>query len=63
MTRATASRLGIPFDQFVEARAAEIPVGRTGKPEDVAAAILFLASEEAGFVNGQVLYVAGGPRT
>lgn len=63
MTRATADRLGIPFDQFVEARAAEIPVGRTGKPEDIAAAILFFASEEAGFVNGQVLYVAGGPKT
>jgi 3-oxoacyl-[acyl-carrier protein] reductase len=63
MTRATAERLGIPFEQMVEHARQEIPVARTGKPEDVAAAILFFASEEAGFVNGQVLYVAGGPRT
>jgi 3-oxoacyl-[acyl-carrier protein] reductase len=63
MTRATAERVGVPFEKFVEMAANEAPVGRTGKPEDVAAAILFLASEEAGFVSGQVLYVAGGPRT
>ena len=63
MTRATAERMGVPFEQFVEDAASSIPVGRTGKPEDVAAAILFFASEEAGFVSGQVLYVAGGPKT
>jgi 3-oxoacyl-[acyl-carrier protein] reductase len=40
----------------------EIPAGRGGWPEDVAAAILYFASEEASFVSGQVLYVAGGPR-
>ncbi|HVA90633.1 MAG TPA: beta-ketoacyl-ACP reductase [Chloroflexota bacterium] len=62
MTRATAARMGVPFERFVEMATQEIPVGRTGQPEDVAAAILFLASEEAGFVSGQVLYVAGGPR-
>ena len=62
MTRATAERMGVPFEKFVEMAAQETPVGRTGKPEDVAAAILFLASEEAGFVSGQILYVAGGPR-
>jgi 3-oxoacyl-[acyl-carrier protein] reductase len=39
----------------------KIPMGRSGKPEDVASAILYLASEEASFVSGQVLYVAGGP--
>ncbi len=36
------------------------PLGRIGKPEDVAAAALYLASEEAGFVTGQVLRVNGG---
>ena len=62
MTRATAARMGVPFAQFVEGAATMIPAGRTGKPEDIAAAALFFASEEAGFVSGQVLYVAGGPK-
>jgi 3-oxoacyl-[acyl-carrier protein] reductase len=62
MTRATAERVGVPFDQFVEGAVQNIPVGRSGKPEDVATALLFFASEEASFINGQVLYVAGGPR-
>ncbi|MDX1568329.1 MAG: 3-oxoacyl-ACP reductase FabG [Longimicrobiales bacterium] len=62
MTRATAERIGVDFDDFKEARAEATPVQRTGKPEDVAAALLYFASEEAGFVTGQVLYVAGGPR-
>lgn len=62
MTRATADRVGVPFDEFVKARAADTPVRRVGYPEDIAAAALYFASEEAGFVTGQVLYVAGGPR-
>ena len=37
-----------------------IPVGRAGSPEDVAAAVAFLASEEAGYITGQVLSVDGG---
>jgi len=62
MTRGTADRLGVHFDKLVEEQAMTIPVRRVGTPEDVSAALLFLASEEAGFVNGQTLYVAGGPR-
>ncbi|GAA5346833.1 3-oxoacyl-[acyl-carrier-protein] reductase [Planifilum fimeticola] len=62
MTRATAARIGVDFDQFVKEVTKQIPVGRIGQPEDIAAALLFFASEEASFVNGQVLYVAGGPK-
>ena len=63
MTRAVATKMGMDFEDFVAERAKLIPVGRSGKPEDIAASILFFASEEAGFVSGQVLYAAGGPRT
>ena len=62
MTRQTAERMGITFEQFLEGAAKEIPVGRVGVPEDIAATASFLIREEAGFVSGQVIYVAGGPR-
>jgi 3-oxoacyl-[acyl-carrier protein] reductase len=62
MTAATAARMNIPFEEFKTAMAAQIPVARTGTPADVAHTVSFLASEGAGFVSGQVIYVAGGPR-
>jgi 3-oxoacyl-[acyl-carrier protein] reductase len=62
MTAATAERLGVSFDDFKAARAKDTPVARTGLPEDIAHAVSFFASEGAGFVSGQVLYVAGGPK-
>lgn len=61
MTAATAERIGISFEEFKKGAAAQIPVARTGRPEDIAHAVSFFASEGAGFVSGQVLYVAGGP--
>jgi len=62
MTRATAERVGVPFEDFVAARVAEIPVGRAGVADDVASAVSYFCSDDASFVSGQVLYVAGGPR-
>jgi 3-oxoacyl-[acyl-carrier protein] reductase len=62
MTRATAERLCVPWDEYVEARARNIPVRRAGTPDDVAAMVSFFCSEQAGFVSGQVIYVAGGPK-
>ncbi|HEY7433428.1 MAG TPA: 3-oxoacyl-ACP reductase FabG [Streptosporangiaceae bacterium] len=61
MTAATAARVKMDFEEFQQAAAAGIPVRRVGQPEDVAHVISFLASEGAGFVSGQVIYVAGGP--
>jgi 3-oxoacyl-[acyl-carrier protein] reductase len=62
MTAATAERVGMSFEDFQQAAVAQIPVGRAGYPEDVAHTVSFLVSEGAGFVSGQVIYVAGGPR-
>jgi len=61
MTKATAERLGVSFEDFIAHSASQIPVQRVGQPEDIAATIAFLCSQEAGFVSGQVIYVAGGP--
>jgi 3-oxoacyl-[acyl-carrier protein] reductase len=62
MTAATAERVGVPFEDFKAAAASQIPVGRVGQPEDIGAVVSFFAREDAGFVSGQVVYVAGGPR-
>lgn len=61
MTANTAARMGISFEDFKAAAAKEIPVARVGQPEDIAATVSFLAREDASFVSGQVIYVAGGP--
>jgi 3-oxoacyl-[acyl-carrier protein] reductase len=62
MTRATAERVGVPFEDFIEFAKKDIPVGRVGQPEDIAHLVSFFVSEGAGFVSGQVVYAAGGPR-
>jgi len=62
MTKATAERMGIPFEDFVKGAAAQIPVARVGQPEDIAHLVSFFVSEGAGFVSGQVVYAAGGPK-
>lgn len=62
MTRATAQRVGEDWESFVSSRARMIPVGRAGKPDDVANAVAYFVSHDSDFVSGQVLYVAGGPK-
>jgi 3-oxoacyl-[acyl-carrier protein] reductase len=62
MTVQTAARMGVSFEDFTKAAAAAIPVGRIGQPADIAAMASFFCREDAGYVSGQVVYVAGGPR-
>jgi 3-oxoacyl-[acyl-carrier protein] reductase len=63
MTRSTARRQGLDPDQVITEASKVIPVRRVGQPRDIANVICFLASDEASFVNGQIIYVAGGPRS
>src|SRR5690625_183419 len=62
MTKETAQRIGVPFEELVKASISNIPVNRSGKPADIANAVAFYADEKSSFVNGQVIYVAGGPK-
>lgn len=61
MTKATAERLGITIEQMVENVSKTLPVRRGGKPEDIANVAAFLCSDEASYVTGQIIYVAGKP--
>lgn len=62
MTRATARRMGFDPDERIAEASKSIPVRRVGQPRDIANVICFLASDEASYVSGQIIYVAGGPR-
>jgi 3-oxoacyl-[acyl-carrier protein] reductase len=55
-----AATLGITREAMVERMRASIPLGRWGKPEDIAKAVLFLASDQSEWITGQNLIVAGG---
>ncbi|HEX5318367.1 MAG TPA: 3-oxoacyl-ACP reductase FabG [Stellaceae bacterium] len=62
MTRQTAIRMGRDPEEWKDEIAQQIPVRRAGVPRDIANVIAFLCSDDASFVSGQVIYVAGGPR-
>ena len=63
MTQATAKRLGFTPDEYKAKRAETIAIRRVGVPEDVANLASFLCDDEASYVNGQVIYLCGGPET
>lgn len=62
MLRATAERIGVEFVDYLAEATQDVPARRAGTPDDIAAVAAFFCSEDASYVNGQVLYVAGGPR-
>ena len=62
MTAAAAQRVGMTPDEHKASAAGVTPLGRVGQPEEVAAAICFLASSEASYISGQTLFVNGGAR-
>jgi len=47
-------------DKAREAMVAQIPLGRAGTARDIAAAVVFLASDQAAYITGQVIHVSGG---
>jgi 3-oxoacyl-[acyl-carrier protein] reductase len=55
----TAGFIGSDFDKQ---HAASVPLGRIGQPNDIATAAVFLASDDAGWINGQLINAAGGAR-
>lgn len=61
MTRESLKQEGMFLDDFKKAALAHIPLRRLGTVEDVSDVALFLASDESGYVSGQVIKVRGGP--
>lgn len=61
MTRELAKRKGMYLSDVEKFTIAQVPLRRMGTPDDVANVILFLVSDEAGFVSGQIVEVKGGP--
>lgn len=59
LTDTAQPRYGMTEDELV-ARAATMPLGRMGRPEDIAHVAVFLASEKAAFMTGQVVHANGG---
>ncbi len=55
-----ADREDVPFDALVTNLRSEIPLGRHGRPEDIAALVSFLASPDAFYITGQTINVDGG---
>ncbi|MFY1671146.1 3-oxoacyl-ACP reductase FabG [Plantactinospora sp. WMMB334] len=62
MTAATAERVGASPEEHQRHVAEQTPLRRVGQPEEIAAVIAFLASDDASYVSGQTLYVNGGAR-
>ncbi len=60
LTRSIADKEGITFEEAFSRWVTRVPAGRLGKPEEVAKLAAFLASDDAGFINGTTIQIDGG---
>jgi 3-oxoacyl-[acyl-carrier protein] reductase len=61
MTHATAERMGLEYEKLAATVIERNAIKRVGQPEDVAAAVAFLSSDDSDYITGQVLYLTGRP--
>ncbi len=61
MTKEAAERVGITMEDMKERFAKNIPLKRFGRVEDIANVVAFLVSDDASYISGETIYVAGGP--
>jgi 3-oxoacyl-[acyl-carrier protein] reductase len=54
------NEIGIVESDFRQQVEAQTPLGRIGQPQDIAPAVAFLASPDAGWITGELLFVSGG---
>ncbi len=61
MTKTAAERAGLTMEEMKERFAKNIPLRRFGRVEDIANVVAFLVSDDASYISGETIYVAGGP--
>ncbi len=61
MLRQSAERVGASLEALQEELSKHIPLRRLGRPEDIANVVAFLVSDDASYISGETIYVAGGP--